>query len=240
MFEYLWTILLATGFLANALDTCTVTLEAETGSGGDTVLRSDASGRLAVSLQDGEFISYRVNYVSSENSCSIKLLDVTYSIDGYGNDDYFEILLGSTVLGSFRTFGHSSDHGEFRTQTGFTKVQQLLTSQYILLIRVLDDGNGAEIDKLSIQLTCSNTLENDECQPSVISFEGNEPPSDNNVNDINSNNINNNNYNNDNNEDDNNDDKTGATVGGVFGAIGSVLLSCCCICLCVAAILGSD
>ena len=235
MFQYLWVVLLVTTSLANALNTCTVTLEAETGSGGDTVLRSDASGRLAVELEDGEFISYKVKYDYFENSCSIKLVDVTYSIDGFGSDDYFEILFGSTVLGSFRTIGHSNDHGEFRTQSGFTTEKTLLTSQYVLLIRVLDDGNGAEIDKLSLQLMCTNNLVAEECHPGVISFSpGVDEPSNNNIND------NNFNDNNDNNDDNNNDDNTGATIGGVIGGIITFLLACCCVFICLVAIFGSD
>ena len=231
MFINLLLYLIATSSLANTLNTCTVTLEAENGSGGDTVLRSDASGRLAVKLEDGEFISYRVTYITSENVCFIKLLEVTYSIDGLGTDDYFEILLGSTVLGSFRTFGDSSDHGDFLTRRGFSTEKQLLTSQYILLIRALDDGNGAEIDKLSLQLRCTNSLEDGECHPSVISFQNNEQ-SDNNAYDVNDDIINDDNN--------NNDDETGVTVGGVLGGIGSSLLICCCICICVGAILGSN
>ena len=229
MFQYLWSVLLATISLVNALDTCTVTLEAETGSGGDAVRRNDASGGLAVKLEDGEFVSYQVKYGYFDTSCSIKLVDVTYSIDGIGNDDYFEILFGSTVLGSFRTNGHSSDHGEFQTKSGFTTEEPLLTTQYVLLIRVLDDGNGAEIDKLSLQLTCTNSLVTGECHPSVISFRpGVDEPSDNNVND--------NNNDDSNNDDSNNDNTTGATIGGVIGGILISLLSCCCVCICLVAI----
>ena len=44
----MWVILdlLATSSLANTLDACAVTLEVETGTDGNTVLYSDASGQL--------------------------------------------------------------------------------------------------------------------------------------------------------------------------------------------------
>ena len=68
---------------------CTVTLEAEDGNGGVTVVRSGALGGHVVSLMRGDFISYKMKYMENENSCVIKLMDVTYSIDGHGTAKSF-------------------------------------------------------------------------------------------------------------------------------------------------------
>ena len=44
-------------------------------------------------------------------------------------------------------------------------------SDYVLIVRVLDtDGFGAEIDELSLQLTCTGFIDNGECHSSIISF----------------------------------------------------------------------
>lgn len=161
-----------------------MTLEAEDGNyDGMLMYRSEASSGLAVLLNEGQTIRYGIVIRDNGNSCFIKLLHVTYSNDGDGDD--IQVLLNNTVLGSFRTYA-ISDNGEswndFHTESGFSTEKELHVSPYILTIRVLEaDQYGVEIDKLSLQLECINTIraiENAECQPPLISFDNSEDNSD--------------------------------------------------------------
>ena len=233
----LWIILTVATVLVSdvgAQYTCTVTLEAEDGDGETTVARIDASGRSAVLLKEGDSITYEMKITDDDNFCSIKLTDVTYSIDGYGSAEYIQIRLGTTLLGSFRISGDSISNGiwsDFITMGGFSTEKRLLSSTYVLQISAIEaDGFGVQIDKLSMLLECSNYIyvRDGECQPSLISFE-NDPFSfdfdegdDNNEE-----------------EDDNSDEgKTAAEIaGGVIGGIFTTVSICCFICCCIACIL---
>ena len=224
----LWIILTAATVLVSdvgAQYTCTVTLEAEDGDGETTVARIDASGRSAVLLEEGDSITYQMKITDDDNFCSIKLTDVTYSIDGYGSAEYIRIRLGTTLLGSFQISANSSSNGiwsAFKTIGGFSTEKRLSSSTYVLKISAIEaDGFGVQIDKLSLLLECSNYIRSGECQPSLISFDFDEGDDNNEE------------------EDDNSDEgKTVAEIaGGVIGGIFTTVSICCFIWCCIACIL---
>ena len=222
---YVWIALIATMVFVSDVSaqyTCTVTLEAEDGDGETTVARIDASDRSAVLLEEGDSITYPMEIMDYDNFCSIKLTDVTYSIDGYGSAEYIQIRLGTTLLGSFRISKNSSSNGiwsDFITMGGFSTEKRLSSSTYVFQISAIEaDGFGVQIDKLSLLLECSNYIRPGECRPSLIYF-GNKPLS---------------NEEEDNSEDNNNDKKTaGEVAGGVIGGILTIIGICCLIGWCI-------
>ena len=216
---YVWIVLIATIVFVSAQYTCTVTLEAEIGNGGTTISRIDASNISAVLLKRGEFISFQMNIVDDENFCSVKLTDVTYSIDRYGSEEFIEIRLDSTLLGSFIIIANSTNDGiwsDFYPARGFSTEEHLLSSSYMLLVHASEaDGFGVQIDKLSLLLECSNYIRPGECRPSLIYF-GNKPLS--------------------NEEEDNSEDNkktAGEVAGGVIGGILTIIGICCLIGWCI-------
>lgn len=164
------------------INMCGVVLEAENGSGGEKEYRSHASGGLSVRLmEEGDTISFQMNFALTDNTCTLQLKSVTYSNDGLS--DSIQVSLDNTSLGSFQTYA-SSNGGEnwnsFRTQNGFASKVQLLDSRFVITVDVLDtDEYGVEIDKISLQLDCTNeiTIEDAQCSPSILSQENNESDS---------------------------------------------------------------
>lgn len=181
MIGQLWLQLTFTAFILlirymSCLYTCTLTLEAENGINIETMQRSHASGGLTALLKGNRSIVYQLNFDKDDNSCSIQLINVTYSNDGLA--DEIQVSLNNTSLGSFRTKAYSSNGygwNKFETSSGFSKRVPLLSSYYTLKIHALGtDEYGVEIDKLSLGLACTNEIQvNDdkECRPPLISYE---------------------------------------------------------------------
>ena len=152
---------------------CSIVLEAENGHGGEREYRSNASGGLSVRLLEGETISYQMDFAFTDNTCTLQLLSVTYSNDG--PSDRVQVSLDTTSLGSFQTFA-SSNGGKnwniFRTQNGFTSKVKLSYSRFMITVDALEtDDYGVEIDKISLQLECTNKVstEDAQCSPSIFS-----------------------------------------------------------------------
>ena len=108
----------------SCLYTCTLTLEAEHGINIETstMQRSRASGGLTAFLMENGSILYQLSFDQDENSCSIQLINVTYSNDGLG--DEIQVSLNNISLGFFRTKAHSRNGygwNIFETSSGFSK-----------------------------------------------------------------------------------------------------------------------
>ena len=156
---------------------CSIVLEAENGRGGEREYRSNASGGLSVRLLEGETISYQMEFAFTDNTCTLQLMSVTYSNDG--PSDRVQVSLDTTSLGSFQTYA-SSNGGKnwniFRTQSGFASKVTLSDSRFMIIVDALEtDEYGVEIDKISLQLECTNEVstEDAQCSPSVFSQDNN-------------------------------------------------------------------
>ena len=181
MVGLLWQQLTFTAFIlliryVSCLYTCTLILEAENGINIESMQRSRASGGLTALLRENSSILYQLKFDKDEISCSIQLVNVTYSNDGLG--DEIQVSLNNISLGSFRTKAYSNNGygwNKFETSNGFSKEIPLLFSYYTLKVYALaTDKYGVEIDKLSLRLACTDEIHvnNDkECWPSLISYE---------------------------------------------------------------------
>ena len=136
----------------SSLNSCSIPLEAEHGFGGKQMHRSEASGGIAVQLLKGEAINYHLNF-----NCTIQLLNVRYSNDGIG--DTIEVTINGRLLGSFKSFaetGKGDNWNIFRKETNFTIHLLLFESEAEIKVTAVEaDEYGVEIDKLSLQVTCS-------------------------------------------------------------------------------------
>ena len=140
---------------------CYHSLEAENGRGGEEMLRSGASGNLAVHLEQGEKIL--LTFVLESATCNLSLRSVTYSNDGLS--DTVKVLINSTLIGYFHTFAKSNSGYEwnnFQTASNFyvneSKATVRAHSGQQNVLEVLahkTDKYGVEIDKLSLELICS-------------------------------------------------------------------------------------
>ena len=110
-------------------------LEAEDGRGGLRQPRSKASGEIALALFEDEDNIHELSFTSTNNSCSLELLSVTYANDG--DADRIEITVNKTLLANFTTYEvHNDGHNwnAFRTEIRFLirlPVRDGYTSCYI-------------------------------------------------------------------------------------------------------------
>ena len=181
MFQKLWQVLVIFILCAHKVwsqhnNMCSVAFEAENGSGGKEEYRSNASGGISVKLTEGDTISYQVDFAYNNNVCTVQLLSVTYSNDGFM--DSIQVSLDGILLGSFQTYASSSggeNWNTFRTQRGFVSKVQLHDSQFVITVDALNtDEYGVEIDKISLQLDCTSevTVEDAQCSHSIVSVDG--------------------------------------------------------------------
>ena len=155
------TLLLAGGVISQ--DTCTVTLEAENGKGGDVRQRSNASGELTVRLFQREELAHDdlVFHSSNSNTCYLQLKSIFYTNDG--PRDEIRVFLNNTLLADVTTYAESKSGNNWniiRTVNTLSSLKVRMTDGHytIRLLVVEADENGVEIDKCLLQLECSHVI----------------------------------------------------------------------------------
>ena len=138
---------------------CSLKLEVEDGRGGLRQSRSRASGGVATALFEDEENIHELVFTSTNKSCSLELLSVTYSNDG--DADRIEITLNNTLLANFTTYElHNDGHNwnAFRTEVGFQIKQPVNDGQIQLKVASRDFNhvrNRVELDYILVQIECS-------------------------------------------------------------------------------------
>ena len=146
---------------------CSLKLEAEDGRGGLRQPRSKASGGIAIVLFENEENIHELVFTSTNNSCSMELLSVTYSNDG--DADSIEISLNNSLLANFKTYEHHNDGhnwNAFHTEDGFQMRQPVNDghTQLEVAARELENvRNRVEIDFMLVQVECFHELLPIEC-----------------------------------------------------------------------------
>ena len=151
---------------------CSLKLEAEDGRGGLRQPRSKASGEIALALFEDEDNIHELSFTSTNNSCYLELLSVTYANDG--DADRIEITVNKTLLANFTTYElHNDGHNwnAFRTEICFLirlPVRDGYTELVIAAKGSENVRNRVEIDFLLLQLVCASELLPIECPIQTI------------------------------------------------------------------------
>jgi hypothetical protein len=146
-------LLVCLGTGVTSQNTCTVSLEAENGTGGRYMYRSNASGGISVLLFEHEQLVHdNLVFRSEDNLCSLQLFGIRY-----GKSGQIEAFLNGTSLGSVTTPAESdSGVNMFQTVEMPSKLR-MFEGKYIVKLFVIEaDPNGIEIDKCLLQFECSN------------------------------------------------------------------------------------
>lgn len=151
-------IVLATGVASQY--PCSVSLEAENGSGGRPKPRGHASGEQSVLLFLKEKLTFYLLYHVLDNFCELSSFNITYSNDGAS--DTFTVSLNGSFLGGAQTLAQSKQ-GEywdlFRTVKVPIKEVVMYEGQYSIIISVTKaDDYGVEVDKCTLQFECSHKI----------------------------------------------------------------------------------
>ena len=136
--------------------TCTVSLEAENGTGGSYMYRSNASGGISVLLFEHEQLVHdNLVFRSEDNLCSLQLFGIRYSNDGKSGQ--IEAFVNGTSLGAVTTPAESDSSVNMFQTVEMTSKLRMFEGKYTVKLFVVEaDPNGIEIDKCLLQFECSN------------------------------------------------------------------------------------
>ena len=136
--------------------TCTVSLEAENGTGGRYMYRSNASGGISVLLFEHEHLVHdNLVFRSEDNLCSLQLFGIRYSNDGKSGQ--IEAFLNGTSLGAVTTPAESDSSVNMFQTVEMTSKLRMFEGKYTVKLFVVEaDPNGIEIDECLLQFECSN------------------------------------------------------------------------------------